>query len=138
MHEEYKHSHEMTRFWVRITIWSTLHELFGAPDHLEGRSLNRQCIGSITATNLKSSINAISTELLKCTQLRTHIYTRINKYTCVHTHIYTCTHANPHTCMQTHTHINIHLYAHIYTNIHIHTHKHTIIQTHPHAYITHA
>ena len=43
---ENRHSHEITRFWNQIAVWSSLHELVLITDHSMDRSSNRMVSGS--------------------------------------------------------------------------------------------
>jgi len=83
---------------------------YGSPDHLMGRSLNRQCIESTTSTNLNlllPSSDRTNEFEIAATRNYAHINTHTHRYTCTHTHIY----------IQVYTFINLYTYLYIYINI---------------------
>jgi len=126
----------MTRFWVRIIVWSTLHEptqisrlsrgsVFESPVYqVHGE---HQSESPITKFGWHEGIIAAThNHIQRAREINTHI---------THSHMYPHTHAT-----RAYTHVHPHTY--IYTSIYIHkhyiyisTHAYTFPHTHKHSWI---
>ena len=102
----------MTRFWVQIAIWSTLHELVQIFESSRASVFE----SPVYWVHNEHNLNIAQTSPNRCnTQLYVHKYTNTNIYTQLFIHIYTLT------CMYT-------TYTYILTHIHYthHASMHTL------------
>ena len=112
-----KHSHEMTRFWIWIAIWSSLHEpvrIFRSSNGSVFKSPVYRVHNEHQTETSATGLDLI--EWICITVSRNHIQIERG----VNTH-HTGTHTCLHTCVHSHTYVNmsIHIYTH-YINIPIH------------------
>ena len=117
----------MMRFLVQFTYGLHCMNRYESPDHLMCRSSNRQCIESITSTNLNlllPSSDRTNESIITVTRNHTQRGRGINIHI-IHSHMYPHTHAT-----RVYTHVYTHI--HIYTSIHVHTHYH---HTYPNTHI---
>jgi len=130
-----KYINEMTWFWIRIVIWSSLHEPIQIPRSFRVSVFElpvyrvhngHKFESSVTGPDLSKWVcNRCNTHPNKWTHTNIHLYTYTPIHTIIHTiiHIYTlyihshtppCTHTHP----RKYTHLNSNTQAH-------HSHKHT-------------
>ena len=144
-----KHSHEMTRFWNRIAIWSSQHEPIQTFRSSHGSVFESPVYRVHNGTNPNlpwPSPNLTKPVRNAVTRTKhTHKY----KYTLTHSHVHMySTHAHTYMHVRTHIHTYKSIYIHthyIYIHLYIHTmHKeklthdmypHTYNYTHAHTYI---
>ena len=127
-----KHSYEMTRFWIWIVIWSSLHELvrilrltrgsvFESPVY-RVHSEHESGLGPV----LLLPVWIAQKNLSRCTmQPYTHEYT-----TQTYIHDYLLIHIYQHTCTTQYTHSHVALHTLVYTLSHKITYTQALNYTH--------
>jgi len=124
-----EHSHKMTRFWNRIAVWSSLHELaliYGSSHRSVFESPMYRVHNEHNFESLVTEFGSHERARNAVTHNRTHTYK--HKYT-LHWHV----HADTYVYKYTHTytlHLYTYTYIHVYTSIYIYTYKYVKIYTH--------